>query len=102
VLVRGRLDVRDDQPKLVAAEIRRPALVPDGHTAPIEVSLPANALTESLVARLRNLVVEHPGPVPVHLHLGAKVLRLPSEFNVQPDGGFVGALKELLGANALV
>jgi DNA polymerase-3 subunit alpha len=101
VLVRGRLDVRDDQPKLVCAEIRRPTLVPEGHTPPIEVSLPLRALTDSVVKRLRELVVEHPGPVPLRLRLGAKVLRLPEEFNVQPDGGFVGALKELLGANAL-
>ncbi|HTW99440.1 MAG TPA: DNA polymerase III subunit alpha [Acidimicrobiales bacterium] len=102
VLVRGRLDVRDDQPKLVASEIRIPTLVPDGSVAPLDVSLPMQALTDSVVKRLRELVAEHPGSVPLHLHLGTKVLRLPPQFNVQADGGFVGALKELLGANALV
>ncbi len=101
VLVRGRLDLRDDQPKIVCAELRRPKLVPDDQSAPIEVSLPLHQLTESVVKRLRELVVEHPGPVPIQLNLGSKVLRLPAEFNVRPDGGFVGALKELLGAGAL-
>ena len=101
VLLRGRLDQRDDQAKLVCSEVRRPELVPDDAALPIEVSVPAGALTESTVRRLRELVVEHPGPVPVHLRLGAKILRLPSEFNVDPRSGFVGALKELLGAHAV-
>ncbi len=101
VLVRGRLDLRDDQPKLVCSEIRRQQLEPDGVGTPIEVSVPVGSLTESLVRRLRELVVEHPGSVPVHVRLGEKVLRLPAEFNVDPRNGFVGALKELLGANAV-
>ena len=46
--------------------------------------MPLGSLTETLVERLRELVVEHPGPVPVHLRLGTKVLRLPAEFNVDP------------------
>jgi len=101
VLVRGRIDQRDEQPKLVCSEVRRPDLVADVSTVPIEVSVPLNSLTESTVRRLRELVVDHPGTVPVHVRLGSKVLRLPAEFNVDPRSGFVGALKELLGANAL-
>ncbi|HUZ21013.1 MAG TPA: DNA polymerase III subunit alpha [Acidimicrobiales bacterium] len=101
VCVRGRLDSRDDQPKLLVHEITRPVLVADDANTPLEVSVPVNSLTESVVLRLRELVVEHPGSVPLYLRLGSKVLRLPAEFNVDPRGGFVGALKELLGANAL-
>jgi hypothetical protein len=59
-------------------------------------------MTESLVERLKELVVEHPGSVPVYLRLGTKVLRLPPQFNVDPRGGFVGAVKELLGSQAVV
>jgi len=63
--------------------------------------VPVSSLTETLVSALRELVVEHPGPVPVHLRLGEKVLRLPPQFNVDPGGGFVGGLKELFGAQAI-
>jgi DNA polymerase-3 subunit alpha len=101
VAVKGRIDQRDEQAKLIASEITRLNLVPDEEAAPIEVSVPVHSLTESLVARLRSLVVEHPGPVPVHLRVGTKLLRLPAEFNVDPAGGFIGALKELLGPSAL-
>ncbi|HVB05470.1 MAG TPA: DNA polymerase III subunit alpha [Acidimicrobiales bacterium] len=101
VCVRGRPDVRDDVPKLIAREITRPEFALDDANLPIEVAVPVLALTETLVTALRELVVEHPGPVPIHLRLGDKVLRLPPQFNVDPGGGFVGALKELFGPQAL-
>ncbi|MDA8295750.1 MAG: DNA polymerase III subunit alpha [Actinomycetota bacterium] len=102
VAVRGRADPRDEQPKIIASEISRLNLVAEQSAGPIEVSLPLQSLTESLVARLKSLVVEHPGTRPVHLHLGEKVLRLPPAFNVEPGSGFVGGLKEILGPDALV
>ncbi len=101
VLVRGRIDQRDEQAKLLCSEVRRPDLVPDDSSAPIELCVPVNALTESTVRRLKELVVDHPGPVPVHVRVGTKVLRLPAQFNVEPRSGLVGALKELLGAHAV-
>jgi len=101
VVIRGRADNRDEQPKLVAMEIRRPDLVPSQAGAPIEVTLPLHRLTDSMVRQLRELVMEHPGPSPVHLRVGEKVLRLPAQFNVDPRGGIVGALKELFGTEAV-
>jgi DNA polymerase-3 subunit alpha len=99
VCVRGRLDLREDVPKLIAMEVTRPELTTADEA--IELCVPVSSVTESIVARLKELVVEHPGPVPVHIRLGSKVLRLPAQFNVDPRGGLVGALKELLGANAV-
>ncbi len=99
VCVRGRLDMREDVPKLVAMEITRPELTSADEA--LELCVPLSSVSESVVARLKELVVEHPGPVPVHIRLGSKVLRLPAQFNVDPRGGLVGALKELLGANAV-
>ena len=43
-----------------------------------------------------------PGPSPVLLHVGDKVLRLPPEFNVDCRNGLVGELKRLLGQSALL
>jgi DNA polymerase-3 subunit alpha len=101
IVVRGRVDNRDEQPKLVAMEVRRPELVASLPGAPIEVTLPLHQLTDSMVRRLRELVVEHPGLSPVHLRVGEKVLRLPAQFNVDPRGGIIGALKELFGTQAV-
>jgi DNA polymerase-3 subunit alpha len=101
VAVRGRLDLREDQPKLICREIRRLELSAPGTDPPVEVVLPLNRLTDSLVRQVRDLVSEHPGTCAVHLRVGEKVLRLPPQFNVNPRGGLVGALKELLGTSAV-
>ena len=101
VAVRGRLDLREDQPKLICREIRRLQLTTPGNDPPVEVVLPLNRLTDSLVRQIRDLVSEHPGTCAVHLRVGEKVLRLPPQFNVNPRGGLVGALKELLGTSAV-
>ena len=61
-----------------------------------------SSITDSIVQKLKELVVEHPGSVPVHIRLGPKLIRLPSQFNVEPGAGLVGALKELLGQNAVI
>ncbi len=102
VVVRGRIDNRDEQPKLVASEVSRPILVSADPGSPIEVTLPVYQLTDSMVQRLRELVAEHPGRSPVHVKLGDKVLRLPPQFNVDPRGGFMGAVKELFGTRAVL
>jgi DNA polymerase III subunit alpha len=101
VVVRGRVDLRDDQPKISAVEIRRPALDAGGVSA-LRVSLPLGVLTDGTVGRLKELLADHPGPSPVLLHVGEKVFRLPPEFNVESRNGLVGELKMLLGAKAVV
>ncbi len=101
VIVRGRLDLREDTPKFVAMEVTRPEISPGDGPGRIEVAVPVSSITDSIVQKLKELVTEHPGSVPVHIRLGPKLIRLPSQFNVEPGAGLVGALKELLGQNAV-
>jgi DNA polymerase-3 subunit alpha len=100
VVIKGRVDLRDDRLKLVCMEIQRPELSVDGSTD-LRISLPLNALTDRLVDGLKRLLREHPGGSPVFLHVGEKVLRLPSEFNVDSRRGLVGELRVLLGPHAI-
>jgi DNA polymerase-3 subunit alpha len=100
VVVRGRADQRDDQPKIVAMEVRRPVLTGE-ENAQLRIALPLSALTDETVARLKVILLEHPGGSPVLLEVGQKVLRLPPEFNVDSRNGLVGELKRLLGSNAI-
>jgi DNA polymerase-3 subunit alpha len=100
VCVRGRLDVRDEVPKLVCAELKRPQLALDG-AEPVEVVLPLNALDDARVARLKELLSDHPGRSPVLLHVGSKVVRLPQDFNVDNTAGLLAELRVLLGPACL-
>ena len=100
VVLKGRVDLRDERLKLVCMEVQRPELAVDG-CADLRISLPLHRLTDRLVDGLKRLLREHPGDSPVFLHVGEKVLRLPPEFNVDSRRGLVGELRVLLGPNAI-
>ena len=101
VCVKARLDLREDQPKLTVLELKKPELVLDGGP-PVRIDLPLNSLTDTLVERLKRLLVDHGGDSPVFLHVGQKILRLPDEFNVDARNGLLAEIRELLGPNCLV
>jgi DNA polymerase III subunit alpha len=100
VCVKGRLDLREEQPKLICMEIKRPELSPDG-VEPLHLTLPLHALTDERVESLKLLLTEYPGPSPVLLHVGAKCVRLASQFSVDTTRGLLSELKVLLGPACL-
>jgi len=100
VCVRGRLDLKEEQAKLICLEVRRPELSAGG-SEPLRVHLPLHALTDDRVAALKRVLSEHPGPVPVLLHVGAKCIRLAPEFAVDTTRGLLGELRALLGPSCL-
>ncbi|HVB46555.1 MAG TPA: DNA polymerase III subunit alpha [Streptosporangiaceae bacterium] len=100
VVVKGRLDRREDVPKLVAMEVRTPEL-PTGESGPFVVSILESRCVAPVVDRLREVLRTHPGPMEVHLRLlsgsRAKVLRLDDKLRVRPSPSLVADLKQLLG-----
>jgi DNA polymerase III subunit alpha len=100
VCVKGRLDLRDEVPKLVCSELKHPQLTADG-SEPLQVVVPVTALDDARVDRLRGVLREHPGPSPVYLHVGTKVVRLAQEFNVTMSPGLLAELRVLLGPACL-
>jgi DNA polymerase III subunit alpha len=100
LVVRGRLDVREEEPKIVCMEVSRPIL--ERGQEDLHITLPLGVLTDAKVDGLKDVLSGHPGQSPVLLHVGAKVLRLPAEFNVDCRNGLVGELKRLLGQSAVL
>ncbi len=100
LVVRGRLDTREDEPKIVCMEVSRPLL--ERGQEDLHVALPLGVLTDATVGGLKDVLSRHPGPSAVLLHVGDKVLRLPTEFNVDCRNGLVGELKRLLGPTAVL
>ena len=101
VVVKGRLDLREDEVKLVAVEISRPELS-YGETVPLEVTLPLASLSDATVEELKRLLVTHPGSRPVVVHVGTKRLRLGSQFTVDTSNGLHADLRTLLGVDCVV
>ena len=105
VVVRGRLDRRDDVPKIIAMEISLPDLsaAPRG---PVVVRMPVARCIPPVVERLKEVLATHPGMTEVHLRLDAvgssKVLKLADGYRVTPSSALIGELKALLGPACLV
>jgi len=100
LVVRGRLDTREEEPKIVCMEVSRPLL--ERGAEDLHIALPLGVLTDSTLKGLKGILSGHPGPSSVLLHVGAKVLRLAPEFNVDCRNGLVGELKRLLGQGAVL
>jgi DNA polymerase-3 subunit alpha len=101
--VKGRVDHREDVPKLVALELSEPDLSLLDH--PVRIRVAAARCTPELVSELKSVLKEHPGTKPVFLHLVSgereTVLRLGAEFTVDPANGCVDRLRVLLGGEAV-
>jgi DNA polymerase-3 subunit alpha len=99
ICVRGRLDTREDEPKIVAMEILP---VDVAHEAPpLRLSLPAHAVDEGRLERLKSLLLAHPGASPVLVTVGSQTLRLSDEFRVDETNGLRGELLSEFGEAAL-
>jgi DNA polymerase-3 subunit alpha len=105
VCVKGRLDTRDDTPKIIAMEITRPELVLDGGP-PVRLRLKVSSLSDERAQRLEALLCEHPGDSPVFVHLESHdkttVLRLGDDHLVNPRNGLFAELRILLGADCVL
>ncbi len=104
VCIRGRLDLREDVPKLIAMEITRPELVLDGG-APVRIRAKLGVLSEPKVTRLKEILLEHPGDSPVFVHIEGQekttVLRLGDDHLVNDRNGLLAELRVLLGPDCI-
>jgi DNA polymerase-3 subunit alpha len=104
VVIRGRLDRREDVPKLVAMEMSLPDLN-EGPRGPVIISLPVARCTPPVVERLKEVLATHPGATEVHLRLQSAarttVLRLDDGLRVNATPALMGDLKVLLGPACL-
>jgi DNA polymerase-3 subunit alpha len=102
VVVKGRVDKRDDAPKLIAQTIDVLEVGSDG-ADPLRLRVPPQLLSQATVAHLKQILSDHPGGAPVLLHLGEKqVVRLPEQWNVDTTNGLLGQLRVVLGPGAIV
>ena len=100
VIVKGRLDRRDETPKLIAQEVIAPDLTVD-QGGPFVVSMPVQRCVAPVVDRLREVLCTHPGLSEVHLKLSngprATIVRLDDKLRVKPSPALLADLKQLLG-----
>jgi DNA polymerase-3 subunit alpha len=105
VLVRGRIDRREDVPKLIAMEMTLPDLESEEARGPVVISLPVARCVPPVVDRLKEVLSAHPGTVEVHLQLQSggrtTVMRLDDRLRVRPSPALFGDVKALLGQSSV-
>ena len=101
VVVRGRVENRDDMPKLFVQDVE---VVEDlSDAAPVRARLTPENQTATCIADLKSILAAHPGDSPVELHLSdRRVVRLPDEFAVNNANGVIAELRVLLGPDAII
>jgi DNA polymerase-3 subunit alpha len=104
VVVKGRVDRRDESPQLIAGEMSQPDLA-QAPTGPVMVTVPVARCTPPMVERLKEVLATHPGMTEVHLRLQGNgrttVMRLDDGLRVSPSPALMGDLKALLGPSCL-
>jgi DNA polymerase-3 subunit alpha len=106
VLVKARVNKRDDRVSLIANDLAVPELQAAGEAGlPVKVSLRTEMCTPERVAQLKEVLTHHPGTSEVHLALvyGTKttMLRLDQGLKVTNSPSLYGDLKALLGPGCL-
>ena len=104
VIIRGRVDKREDQPRFIAMELT----VPDISSAPrgpLNVSVPISLVTPPNIERLKEILRTHPGTTEVYLHLqspgDATLVTLGEYLRVSLNPSLSADLKALFGARCL-
>jgi DNA polymerase III subunit alpha len=98
VTVRGRIDTRDETPKLMCTDVT--VLDSVGDAPELRVRLRAVSLSDERIEQLKRLLLDHPGDSPVVLDLGANRVRLPDEYRVDLTR-VVGELRVAFGHDAV-
>ncbi|MFI7081729.1 DNA polymerase III subunit alpha [Micromonospora sp. NPDC049903] len=100
VVVKGRIDRRDDTPRIMAMDMQLPDVTSNPASKPVTLTIPVNRLTPPLADRLKETLLLHPGDTEVHvkLHRSGRVetWRL-GLFRVAPTTALMGDLKSVLG-----
>ena len=105
VAIRGRVDKREEQPRISALDLTLPDLnqVPTG---PLVITMEMSRCTPPVIERMKEILRSHPGGREVHLQLdesGKKtILKIDEGLKVTSSPSLSADLKTVLGPDCLV
>jgi DNA polymerase III subunit alpha len=105
VAIRGKVDKREEQPRISAIDLTLPDLnqIPTG---PLVISMEMSRCTPPVIERMKEILRSHPGAREVHLQLdenGKKtILKIDAGLKVTSSPSLSADLKTVLGPDCLV
>ena len=104
VVVKGRVDRREETPKFILMEMSLPDLHQE-RKGPLVITLPLARCTPPVVERMKEVLRSHPGTTDVHLRLESAtentLLTIDEGLKVSATASLSADLKALLGPNCL-
>jgi DNA polymerase-3 subunit alpha len=104
VVVKGRVNRRDDTPSIYASDLLLPD-ISEGPRGPVVVTIDSNRATTDKIEELKSVLSSHPGSTEVRVRLsqpGRSVLmRLEDAYRVSATESLFGDLKVILGPRCL-
>jgi DNA polymerase-3 subunit alpha len=104
LLVRGKVEGSPGSRKLLAEDVRPLGEAAAAAPAPASCRVRVGTVGADGLRALRALCDEHPGPVPLFVHLqvdGAEVVVRSRSVGVRPSSAFVAAVEGLLGGRSV-
>jgi DNA polymerase-3 subunit alpha len=103
LIVKGRIDRKEGETKIVALELSAFESVPEKRE--VRLKIDATKAVAGTIAELRRLIEDFPGESPVYADLttsqGPKILAFGPNYKVAPAPDFYAEVKMLLGESAI-
>ena len=103
IVVKGRVDHKEGETKLIALELSAFEAVPEKRE--VRLKLDATKTRAGVIQELRNLIQDFPGESPVYVDcvtsVGPKTYAFGPQFRVSPAPDFYAEVKMLLGEGAV-
>jgi DNA polymerase-3 subunit alpha len=106
VFVKGRVNLREEEPKLIANEIATLESVRMKYTRSVEINLVTAGLETSALDRLKKVLSRYPGRVPVYLNFvkpdgNRTKVAINNTLSVEPHEGLVRDIEKVLGKDVV-
>jgi DNA polymerase-3 subunit alpha len=106
VFIRGKVSLREEEPKIMAEEVTPVDMVKSRYTKALAISLVTTGLEKSALENLKTILSRYPGNVPVVLNFltadGERV-RMATAKNilVEPNDGLVRDIEKVFGKDVV-
>ena len=106
IFVRGKINLRDETPKVLADEVAPLEEVPKRYTRLVSIDLQTAGLEPALLADIRTLLLKYKGKTPVYLTFRdpqgrAAVIDSGDDIRVEANDQLFEALEKLVGENTV-
>ena len=103
VYVHGKLNMREEEPKIVAEDIMPLEKVKEKFTKSVLIKVTTRGLEENMMKRIKTSIKKYSGKTPVHIDFlseeGRKIrMTVDKDFFVQPSDELLGEVEGLVGS----